>query len=101
MLPEYLQIITTEVSGERAAALLAYIRKNPSGEDVPHGATLLRLFDQRSNISRSPILAPIRTHVSSFSNEVYSDMIYIGRWHRVRSFQGQQIYGHQHVPSPV
>ena len=83
-LSKYLQIITTEVSGERAAALLAYIRKNPSGEDVPHGATLLLLLDHRSNIWRSPILAPIRIHVSSFLNEGYSDMIYMGRWHRAR-----------------
>ena len=69
MLPEYLQMITTEVSGELAAALLAYIRKNPSGKGVPHGATLLPLLDHWSNISRAPILAPIRIHVSSFSSE--------------------------------
>ena len=84
MLPEYLQIIVTEVSGERAAALLAYIRKNPSGECVPHGATLLRLLDHRSNISRAPILALIRMHVSSLLSAGSNDMMYIQRWHRAR-----------------
>ena len=64
MFSDDLQIITTEVSGERAAAFLAYIRKNPSGEDVPHRITRLRLVDHKSNTSRSRIHAPTCMHVS-------------------------------------